>query len=233
MKYRAAIFDLFGTLVDNFSSQGYMKSLSQMASVLSLPFDDFRQVWFATSTGKRNMGVSQSCEGDVENVCRELEIIPEDRQVQLAVQHRLDYIRNVMTPQPSAIEVLSCLKEEGYKTGLLSNCTHEIPTVWPETPFAPLIDVAIFSCSVGIRKPDPRIYQLTAERLEVRPEECLFVGDGGSQELSGALNVGMMPVLTRPDADSTEQHLRNREQWDGLTISSLMGILTVLKEVGE
>ncbi len=111
MKYLAVIFDLFGTLVGNFSSQGYMESLSQMASVLSLPFDDFRQVWFATSTGERNIGVSQSCEGDVENVCRKLEIIPEDRQVQLAVQHRLDYIRNVMTPQPNAIEVLSCLKD--------------------------------------------------------------------------------------------------------------------------
>ena len=233
MKYRAVIFDLFGTLVDNFSSQGYMESLSQMASVLSLPFDDFRQVWFATSTGEQNLGVSRSCEGDVENACRELGMMPEDKQVQLAVQYRLDYIRNVMTPQPSAIELLSRLKEEGYKTGLLSNCSHEIPTVWPETPLAPLIDVAISSCSVGMRKPNPRIYQITAERLEVRPEQCLFVGDGGSQELSGALSVGMQPVLTRPDADSTEQHLRNREQWDGLTISCLMDIVTVLNKVGN
>jgi len=231
MKYLAVIFDLFGTLAGNFSSQGYEEALLQMASALSLPSDDFRQVWFATSR-ERNTGVNQSCEGDVGHVCRELGVLPEDRQVQLATQHRLDYIRDIMTPQPSAIEVLSHLKEQGFKIGLLSNCTHEIPAVWSETPFAPLIDVAIFSCSVGMRKPDPRMYRLTAERLEVRPEECLFVGDGGSQELSGALSVGMLPVLTRPDADSTEPHLRNREQWDGLTISSLMDILAVLKEVG-
>lgn len=42
----------------------------------------------------------------------------------------------------------------------------------------------------------------------------------------------MKPVLTRPDADSTESHLMNREQWDGLTISSLTDILTVIKEDG-
>ena len=231
MKYLAVICDLFGTLAGNFSSQGYNDALLQMASALSLPSDDFRQVWFTTSR-ERNTGVNQNCEADVEHVCRELGVLPVNRQVRLAVQHRFDYIRDVMTPQPNAIEVLSYLKEEGFKTGLLSNCTHEIPAVWSETPFAPLIDVAIFSCSVGMRKPDPRIYQLTAERLKVRPEECLFVGDGGSQELSGALSVGMQPVLTRPDADSTESHLMNREQWDGLTISSLMDILTVLKEVG-
>ena len=79
-------------------------------------------------------------------------------------------------------------------------------------------------------KPDPRIYQLTAERLEVRPEECLFVGDGGSQELSGALSVGMHPVLIRHDANSTEPHLMNREQWEGPVISSLAAILTVLRD---
>lgn len=232
MKYLAVIFDLFGTLVDNFSSRGYQEALVHMSSALSLPPDDFRQVWF-TRSRERNTGVTQSCEGDVISVCRKFGVLPEDRQVQLAVQHRLTYIRDVMTPQPNAIEVLSCLKEAGYKTGLLSNCTHEIPTVWPETPFSPLIDVAVFSCSVGMMKPDPKIYELTAERLEVRPEECLFVGDGGSQELSGALSVGMLPVLSRPDADSTEQHLRNREQWDGLTISSLMDIIALLKEVGD
>ena len=44
--------------------------------------------------------------------------------------------------------------------------------------------------------------------------------------------VGMKPVLTRPDADSTELHLMNREQWNGLTISSLTDILTVIKEDG-
>ena len=231
-KYLAVVFDLFGTLVGNFSSQGYNNALVQMASALSLPSDNFRQVWF-TRSRERNTGVTQSCEGDVVSVCRELGVLPEDRQVQLAAQHRLNYIRDVMTPQPNAIEVLSCLKEAGYKTGLLSNCTHEIPTVWPETPFAPLIDVTVFSCSEGMMKPDPDIYELTAERLEVSPEECLFVGDGGSQELSGALSVGMLPVLSRPDADSTEQHLRNREQWDGLTISSLMDIMAVLKEVGD
>ena len=229
MKYLAVIFDLFGTLADNFSSRQYYDALAQMASVFSVPPNDFRQAWFNTSR-ERNTGVSQDCQGDIELVCRSLEVRPEERQIALAVQIRLDYIRRVMTPQPGAIEVLSCLREEGYRTGLISDCTHEVPVVWPETPFAPLIDAAVFSCSVGFRKPDPRIYQLAARQLEVQPEQCLYVGDGGSQELSGALEVVMHPILIRLDADSTEPHLVNREQWDGRMILSLSEVLTVVAE---
>jgi len=229
MKYLAVIFDLFGTLADNFSSREYYDALAQMALVFSVPPNDFRQAWFNTSR-ERNTGVSQNCQGDIELVCRRLEVRPEERQIALAVQLRLDYIRRVMMPQVGAIEVLSCLREEGYRTGLISDCTHEIPVVWPETPFAPLIDAAVFSCSVGFRKPDPRIYQLAARQLEVQPEQCLYVGDGGSQELSGALEVGMHPILIRLDADSTEPHLINREQWDGRTILSLREVLAVVAE---
>ena len=228
MKYQAVVFDLFGTLARNFSSSGYGEALAHMASALSLPSDDFRRAWFETSR-ERNKGASQSCRRDVEHICREFGITAEEGQIQVAVQARLDYIRHVMTPQPGATEVLSSLRERGFKTGLISDCSHEIPTVWPETPFAPLFDTAVFSCLVGVRKPDPRIYRLAVERLDVRPEHCTYVGDGGSQELSGALAVGMYPVLVRFDADSTEPHLASREAWDGPVVSSLADILALVE----
>jgi len=229
MKYFAVIFDLFGTLADNFSSREYGDALVQMASALSLPWDDFRRVWFDSSS-ERNTGVFQDCEAGVEHVCHELGVQRERRQIRLAAQVRLDYIRRVVTSRSDATEVLSRLKEEGYKTGLISDCTHEIPVIWPETHLSSLIDVAIFSCSVGLRKPDPDIYQLAIQRLGVRPEQCLYVGDGGSQELSGALRFGMHPVLIRLDAESTEPHLIKREYWDGPVISSLKEVLTVVRE---
>lgn len=228
MKYDAVVFDLFGTLAGNFSTQGYNDALAGMASALSLPSDDFRRAWFETSR-ERNAGAFQSSEADVEHICGRFGVTPDEGRVQLAVEARLDYIRHVMMPQPDAIEVLSGIREKGLKTALISDCTHEIPTVWPETPFAPLLDTTVFSCMVGMRKPDPRIYQLAIERLDVLPEQCLYVGDGGSQELSGALKVGMRPVLIRPDADSTEPHLARREEWDGPVISSLREILAIVE----
>ena len=229
MKYLAVIFDSFGTLADNFSSREYYDALGQMALSLSVPSDDFTRAWFDTSR-ERNTGAFQGCEANVEHICRQLGVQPEVSQIAIAAQIRLDYMRHVMTPRSDATEVLSCLKGDGYKTGLISDCTPEVPLLWPETPLAPLIDEAVFSCSVGLRKPDSRIYQFTTQRLNVPPEQCLYVGDGGSQELSGALEVGMHPVLIRLDADSTEPHLINREQWDGRIISSLKEVLNVVTE---
>ena len=50
------------------------------------------------------------------------------------------------------------------------------------------------SCELGLKKPDPRIFQLCTERLSLSPEECLYVGDGGSHELEAAKAFGMHPL---------------------------------------
>ena len=69
---------------------------------------------------------------------------------------------------------------------MISVCSGDVEDVWDETPLAPHFDDVVLSCAVGLRKPDPAIYQLACERLGVEPEECLFVGDGANDELAGA-----------------------------------------------
>ena len=91
--------------------------------------------------------------------------------------------------------------------------------MWSEASFAPLIDEAILSCSVGLKKPDPRIYQLACIRLRVSPQRCLYVGDGGSNELTGATEMGMRAVLIRAPYDNEVGG--DREDWPGQGISTL------------
>ena len=50
MPYKAVIFDLYGTLVENFSSQAYDQVQEQMAKTLDIPYPKFRQVMLETST---------------------------------------------------------------------------------------------------------------------------------------------------------------------------------------
>ena len=69
----------------------------------------------------------------------------------------MKYIRQALRPRPDAITTLRQLKEQGYKIGLLSNCSIEIPILWPETAFADLIDTADFLCRERLKKPDPHI----------------------------------------------------------------------------
>lgn len=49
---------------------------------------------------------------------------------------------------------------------------------------------------MGLLKPDRQIYELAMQRLNVYPEQCLFVGDGGSNELCGAKTAGMGTVFS-------------------------------------
>ena len=230
MKYAAVIFDLFGTLIDNYSFEEYRRTLVEMASALSAPPDDFAGLWLNLFEERMN-GTLESPVGVIEHVCRELDVRPDDKQVEHAARIRFDMTKRLTRIRPDAVEVLSKLKAEGYKTGLISDCSHEMPAIWKELPLATLIDIAAFSCLVGITKPDPRIYHLVTDQLNVRPEECLYIGDGSSQELTGAANIGMSPVLIRApvDGDYDNPYRIKSDEWDGLRVSSLTEVLALVK----
>lgn len=229
MKYQAVIFDLFGTLVENFSIQEHKSILADMASVLSAPPDDFAQIWIDVFDW-RTTGFFQSPEENIAYNCRKLGVHPEDAQIKRAAQIRHDFTLRSMTPRADAIEVLSHLKSKGYKIALISDCSAEVPAIWEGTPFAPFVDVPVFSCSADLKKPDPRIYRLATEQLAVEPVNCLYVGDGSSQELTGASGVGMHPVLIRvPGEEDSNPYRINAEDWYGPAISSLKEVLDLVK----
>ncbi|MDR2686572.1 MAG: HAD-IA family hydrolase [Oscillospiraceae bacterium] len=99
--------------------------------------------------------------------------------------------------RPEILDTLRALKGRGHRLCLVSNADAIDALPWTATPLAPLFDEAVFSCDVHLQKPDPAIYLLAAGRLGARPEDCVFVGDGGSNELAGAKAVGMRTVQAR------------------------------------
>ena len=84
-------------------------------------------------------------------------------------------------PNPPMIRYVAELRERGLRTALLTNNVREWEPLWraklPELD--ELFEVVIDSAFVGMRKPEPAIYELTVERLGggLRAEECLFVDD--------------------------------------------------------
>jgi putative hydrolase of the HAD superfamily len=228
MKYRAVIFDLFGTLVDNFSLREQQDILARMASILSAPADEFMRLWFGIFN-ERATGLFGSLEGNIEHICRKLGISAKAPQIQQAARIRYDFTRHALRPRPDAVSVLSRLKSQGYKTALISDCSAETPTAWKDTPLAPLVDVAMLSCLVGLKKPDPRIYQKAAQQLGVEPQTCLYVGDGSSGELTGAAQVGMHPVLLNLPENNPDAHQIDKEDWNGPAISSLSEVLMLVR----
>jgi putative hydrolase of the HAD superfamily len=76
------------------------------------------------------------------------------------------------------------------------------------------------------RKPDPRLFHTVAQRLQADAAACVYVGDGGGRELTGASAIGMRAVLLAgPDWYQHRDH-RTEADWAGPRISSLTDLLT-------
>jgi len=228
-KYKAVIFDLFGTLVAIYSRPDYENVVALMASALKTPYDEFYNIWVQTSD-QRTTGTFRTLEENLEFICRELKISTTGEQIAKAKEARFDYVARALKPRRNAIKILKQLKSAGYRTGLVSNCSTEPPVIWPETAFAPLIDAAIFSSTAGVRKPDPRIYLMAIEKLGVAPGECLYIGDGDSHELAGAAGVGMSPVLIQSTEEGGDvMRDMDIDDWPCPRISSLKEVLDLVK----
>jgi len=228
VKYSTVIFDLFGTLVDNFSYQDHELVLTEMAEVLDAPSEPFVKHW-VDSFNERATGIFPNPEANIEYVLGRIGIGLEPARIEQAARIRLSFSRQAMVPRHDAVPTLVQLRKTGFKIGLISDCSTEVPHLWEDSPFAALIDVPVFSCSVGLKKPDPRIYILACERLGVKPSECLYIGDGSSQELSGAHQVGMHPVLIRIEGEEDSDPYRiDAEEWEGVRVSSLAQIISMV-----
>jgi putative hydrolase of the HAD superfamily len=226
MKFKAVIFDLFGTLVDDFATSVGRQTYSELAEALEIPYEQFMPLWRETSQ-MRTGGAFQTVEASIEHVCEIMGVRVAPEQMKKAVEIRLQQTRRALEPRPDAVPTLAHLKKEAYKIGLLSNCSVEIPILWPETAFTDLIDSTIFSSRERLKKPDPRIYHLACERLGVKPEQCVYIADGENYELTAAAKVGLHPVLIRnPLRDNGSELLREAREWDGDVISSLSEILS-------
>ena len=117
-----------------------------------------------------------------------------EEEVSLA-SFRDSYFANLHT-NDRMVEFMRELRGRGLRMALLTNNVREWEPLWRS--MIPAIDdifeVIVDSGFVGMRKPDPRIYELTLERLgDVRAEECVFVDDI-DVNCEAARALGMRPV---------------------------------------
>ncbi|GAA2963545.1 HAD-IA family hydrolase [Actinokineospora diospyrosa] len=96
-------------------------------------------------------------------------------------------------------EVVARMRALGLKTALLSNAD-SVPAALPD-----VFDAVVVSGAVGVAKPEPGIYHDTASRLQVAPQQCVFVDDVADY-VRGAVRVGMVGVHHR-DLQSTVEEL--------------------------
>jgi putative hydrolase of the HAD superfamily len=210
MRVRAVIFDLWETLID-WDRESAARMLEEVDALVGNGFADR---W--DRSNRRYVAPIRTALAEAD--------VPEELIEDICTL-RLRYHRQSLVPRTGAVETLRRLREDGYLVGLITVCSEDIETLWPESAFAGLFDAEIFSSRIGISKPDPRIYLACCEALGVEPGEAVFVGDGANDELEGARRVGMDAILIHREG---EQPLWGLETWDGPRVTSIPGVLDVL-----
>jgi putative hydrolase of the HAD superfamily/hydrolase len=95
-------------------------------------------------------------------------------------------------------------KGHGIRTALLSNSWGN---TYPRDTWDGMFDDIVISGEVGLRKPEPEIFRLAADRLNLRPAECVFVDDL-AVNVDGARALGMTGIL-HTSYDETRRELES------------------------
>lgn len=194
MAIRAVIFDIGGVLV----SESDWSHLLRWAATLGMSTDDL---------GARLGAVDREGRATTGDLTETEMRAGWSRELGLDAEQTDAFVRDVWdlycgVPDRAMIEFARSLRP-AYRTGLLSNAVdgarrEESRRYGLDT----LTDDLVYSHEVHLAKPDPAIYHLACERLEVEPGEAVFVDDR-PENVDAAAGLGMHAFLHADDTAAT------------------------------
>jgi len=90
--------------------------------------------------------------------------------------------------------IIKKLKKLGYKVAVCTNTIKAFSDIHIKNNDYAIFDFVIISCEIGMRKPDREIYEFVLKKLNVEPEECVFI-DNELENVEGAKKAGMKTIL--------------------------------------
>ncbi|WP_191621870.1 HAD family hydrolase [Microbacterium caowuchunii] len=200
---RAVGFDLDGTLFDHRGAASTAVD-AFLSSLGAHPSAAARELWFAAEEAEFERWRSGLITFQEQRRRRLLAVLP---QLGVAIDeapHRLDLLfvdylsayRAAWQAFPDVLDVLASLRSKGVRLGILTNGSAE--QQWDKlqaTGIHESVDVICISEEIGAQKPSREAFETLAQRLEVAPAECLFIGDDPRHDLAGARAAGMHAAL--------------------------------------
>jgi len=208
MRLKAVVFDMGDTLIltDRWdydkSLRKLLQSLQRDNVVVSVPFEDFKQVYFEV----RNQMYRKS-EPSLEEVDFRFRVAETLKKFNYDLSHESTVVANAVEGfvdafiEDSRMEdyvpsILARLKER-YKLGMVSNFAYApgLRRALRHFHITPFFDAIVISGELGFRKPHQRIFEEALAALAVRADEVVFVGDSLKADVYGAKEAGFKTVL--------------------------------------
>lgn len=215
---RLVTFDLYDTLIELQPTR--WDRLGGVLSSLAIPHDTYRLMtgdliaedyWTETNTERpnRDRPIEEQRKIRTEYLRRWLAacdvVVDDDVLAEVYARYRAEYETQVRQAVPGIVEgyrvfeeviaVMRRLAGAGIQRAVISNADEDVTEFCKRLAFADEMDLIVTSATEGWEKPDVRVYQVTLERLGVRPEEAIHVGDQPRSDVVGALNTGMRAAL--------------------------------------
>jgi putative hydrolase of the HAD superfamily len=222
------LVDLFGTLVPDGPRSSRAPHLHEMARILGADPVAFERDW-AGSLDERCRGSLGTLEQTIGHTAGRQGIVPPADRLRLAVETRLSFTRSQLESCGPVLPALDALRSAGLRLAVVSDCSEEPVRLWSSVALGQRIETRVFSCVEGFCKPDPRMYERALDRLGLSADRCVYVGDGGSRELTGAESVGLSAFLYRFPQERTDVDTRYDPdiEWKGTTLGDLRDLLAL------
>jgi putative hydrolase of the HAD superfamily len=193
----AVVFDLGGVVMDS-----PLHAIARYERDHALPPNAINRA--VVATGERGAWSRlERGELTLEAWCAPFEADCRAHGVDVNATRLMEYIAQAGRPRPQMLRAIARLRERGLRVGALTNnWARDDEPVGPHA-LAAHFDAFVESRAVGMRKPDPRIYQLICRQLGVEPSQAAFLDDIGSN-LKSARALGMHTIKV----DDPDQALR-------------------------
>ena len=202
-RYEAVLFDFGGVMVSSpfdLAATAGAKTGVDPAVVLELMMGDYAadtdHPWHRLERGEIPMG-----EYAVALMTR-----CQEAGVQLDFSAMRSFMGQLDVHEPM-VELVQRLRQDGYRTALVTNNVKEAGAEWRAKlpmPLDELFEVVVDSCEVGMRKPNPAIYQLALDELGgVEPDRAIFLDDAPGN-VAGAQSAGLTAILVGDPLEAIE-----------------------------
>lgn len=223
-------FDLFFTLItpryNEFRNENYVLGITKEEWE---KYAEDESLYLERATGKE-----VNPQKIIESIVGKIGMKVSENQINEILELRENrFKKSLIDVDSKVLNTLLEIKKSGKKLCLISNADIIDVMYWDESPLSKLFDGRIFSYEVGYLKPQSEIYEIALEKMNTTPYKCIFIGDGGSNELEGAKKLGMKTILTGYLLENDREDYKSIRKFADYYIKDFNEIIDIVRNLSK